>query len=60
MKKTYITPQANVIEMVLNEQVLTGSVLIGEGDLDGNEAWSREDYNTDDRHNKPNVWDQAW
>ena len=59
MKKEYITPELEIIEIGLDGTLMSGSVPEKEPDqpLD-----SRDDYddNTPSRPGSGNVWDQGW
>ena len=59
MKKEYISPEVEVIEMSYCSNILSSSLPEGGDD---EELGSRDDYNdnTPSRPGSGNVWDQSW
>lgn len=60
MKKEYITPELEIIEIGLDDGILMSpSVELGGEEDDG---FARDDYNdnTPSRPGSGNVWDQGW
>lgn len=61
MKKEYISPDVEVIEIGLDGTLICTSIPIG-GDIEDDDVASRDNYddNTPSRPGSGNVWDQSW
>lgn len=61
MKKEYISPEVEIIEVGLHGTLMSPSTDIPEGE-DDEELGSRDDYNdnTPTRPGSGNVWNQGW
>ena len=59
MKKKYITPELEIIEIGLDGTLMSASVELGGEEDDG---FARDDYNdnTPSRPGSGNIWDQGW
>lgn len=59
MKKKYISPEVEVIEMGLDDGILN-SVSNMPGSDEETDDFSREDYHRPNRPSSGNIWDQGW
>ena len=61
MKKKYITPELEIIEIGLDGTLICTSTSVGMGGEE-NDGFARDNYddNTPSRPGSGNVWDQDW
>lgn len=61
MKKKYITPELEIIEIGLDGTLMSTSIPLG-GDIEDDDVASRDNYydNTPSRPGSGNIWDQGW
>ena len=57
MKKTYITPEVEVVKVGAVNILASSPGFSGEGSVDDGEELGREDNHTP---SSPNLWDQVW
>lgn len=55
MKKSYVSPAVKEVEINSKEVVMSGSILIGEGEVDPGQSWSNRRRGTNE-----NDWDNIW
>ena len=62
MKKEYISPEVEVIEIGLKDGILNKTSITIGGDMEDDDVASRDNYddNTPSRPGSGNVWDQGW
>ena len=60
MKKEYISPEVEIIEVGLHGTLMDASV--GVSDKEEDDGFARDNYddNTPSRPGSGNVWDQSW
>ena len=59
MKKEYIQPAMEVIELKVSSMLMQASMNIGEGTVTSDEQLGREDNNAS-RPSNPNIWESMW
>lgn len=59
MKKEYILPAMEVIELKVSSMLMQASMNIGEGTVTSDEQLGREDNNVG-RPSNPNIWESMW
>lgn len=60
MKKEYISPEVEIIEVGLHGTLMDASVSVSDKEEDDGFARDNYDDNTPSRPGSGNVWDQSW